>query len=57
MLRHRVEFEDRHVGEKVDIRQPGNVGHHRTAADVEEDALGLQDVVADPQRVRILNRA
>ena len=54
MLGHGVEFENRHVGEEVDIRKAGNVGHHRAAADVQEDPLGLQDVVADAQRMRIL---
>src|SRR6202022_3495943 len=54
MFGHSVEFEDRDVSEELDILQAGNVGHHRAATDIEEDPLGLQDVVPDPQRVRIL---
>ena len=53
MLRQSVEFEDRHVSQKVDVCQPWNVGHHRTAADIEKNALGVQDLIPDPQRVRI----
>src|SRR5277367_813973 len=54
MFGHGVEFEDRDVGEEVDILEAGNLGHHRTATDVEENPLGLQDLIADAQRVRVL---
>ncbi len=42
MVGHRVEFEDRHVGQVVDVGQSGDVRHDRAAADVEEDPVGLQ---------------
>ena len=40
MLWHRVEFEDADVGHVVDVGEPGHVGRHRPAADVEEDLVG-----------------
>ena len=51
---HRIEFEDRHVGEELDIGQSRNVRHHRTPAHIEKDPVGPQELVADPQRVRVL---
>ncbi len=62
MFWHRIEFEDRDVGQEVDTGESRDVGHHRTATDVEEDPVGAQDGLAvlqavlqgDPQRVRIL---
>lgn len=48
-----IEFEDRRVGEEVDLVQARNVGHHGAAADVKEDAVGVQHVVTDPHGVRI----
>ncbi len=51
---HRVEFEDRDVGEELDIVQAGDVRHHRAATDVEEDPVGVQDVLVDPHRVWVL---
>ena len=53
MLGHGVEFEDADVGQVVDVGQPRHVGHHGPPADVEEDPVGLEDPVIDPQRVRI----
>ena len=54
MLWQRVEFEDADVGQVVDVGQSRDVRHHRAAADVEEDPVGLQQLVADPHGVRIL---
>ena len=33
---------------------PGMSGHHRPAADVEEDPVGLEELVVDPHGVRAL---
>ena len=54
MVWQRVEFEDRHVGEELDIGEARNVRHHRTSTDVEEDPVGLQELFVNPQRVWIL---
>ena len=43
MLWQRVEFEDADIGQVVDVGQPRHVGHHRPAADVEEDPVGFED--------------
>ena len=48
-----VEFEDRHIGHVVDVGQSGNVGHHGAPTDVEEDPVGRDQFVVDPQRVRV----
>src|SRR5277367_4326358 len=50
----RVEFEDRDVGEELDIGESRDIRHHRTASDVEEDPVSMQEVLADTQRVWIL---
>ena len=42
MPRQRVELEDRRVGEVVDLVEARHVGHAGAAAEIEEDALGLE---------------
>jgi len=44
-------------GEELDIVQAGDVRHHRAATDVEEDPVGVQDVLVDPHRVWVSKRA
>ena len=57
MLGHGVEFQDADVGQVVDVGQSRDVGHDGPAADVEEDALGLDDPAIDRERVRSVKRA
>ncbi len=47
------EFEDGHVDEVVDLVQTQDVGHHRATADVQEDPIAVQLLIADSQGVRI----
>ena len=49
-----VEVQDADVGEVVDVGQAGDVGHHGAATDVEEDPVGLEHLVVDPDGVRSL---
>lgn len=54
MLWQRVEFEDGNVGQEIDVGKPRDVRSHRAATDVEEYPVRTQQVVTDPQGVRIL---
>src|SRR6266404_451173 len=47
MPRQVVDVQHRAVGEIVDRVQTGDVGHHRPAADIDEDPVGAQDLRAD----------
>ena len=53
MFRQRVQVEDSDVGHVVDVGEPRHVRHHGPAADVEEDLVGLQNLVVDADGVRI----
>ena len=47
MARERVEFEDADVGQVGDLIDAGKVGDDGAAADVDEDLIGGEEVVAD----------
>jgi hypothetical protein len=47
MLGQHVGFEERTVGEEGRLADPRHVRHHGTAADIDEDAVRLQQLVAD----------
>ncbi len=54
VLGQHVEVEDPDVGQVVDVGQSGDVGGDGATTDVEEDPVGLQHLVVDPDRVRAL---
>ncbi len=54
MLGQDVEVEDADVGEVVDVGQPRDVRYHGPATDVEEDPVGLEHLVVDPDGARSL---
>ena len=48
-LRQGVQFEQRRVVERPDLIAAGEIGRLGAAADVDEEAFGLERVVADPE--------
>ena len=47
-----VEFKQRRVGQRLNLIATGKVGDHRSAADIDEETLGLEHVVANGERRR-----
>jgi hypothetical protein len=54
MFGHRVEFEDPDIGHVVDIGKSRHVRDQGAATDIQKDPVRLQDLVVDPNGVRIL---
>ena len=52
MLWHSVEFEDADIRHVVDVGEPGHIGRHRPAADVEEDLVRVEHAVIHADGVR-----
>src|SRR6185312_12015430 len=54
MFWQRVQIENPHVRQVVDVGKPRQLRHHGAAADVEKELVGLQDLIVDANGVRVI---